>query len=225
MNNMERRKLFSENKPVERRKLFSTPSTERNIKLFSENAEEEAFQRVFSKTDSEYELKLKEFSGKSLSKDEYLAAGFTDSEVERGFAEICEDGSYKISDSAFLESRMFSKIILSVTKTLELDPAVMNEPKEEAIEKLDETGKFPAKVIMLLRKAHNIPVEGINEKYLKDSGISHDLPIEFGGRRMGRPEFERIMHERYEDAPTDIMEILKEKGIVKVDGDNVEIIK
>jgi hypothetical protein len=33
------------------------------------------------------------------------------------------------------------------------------------------------------------------------------------------------MHERYEDAPTDIMEILKNKGIVKVDGDNVEIIK
>ena len=101
----------------------------------------------------------------------------------------------------------------------------MNEPKEEAVEKLEESGKYPPKVIMLLRKAHGLSADDFNERYLNDSGISHDLPIEFGGRRMGKPEFERIMHERYEDAPTDIMEILKNKGIVKVDGDNVEIIK
>ena len=222
---MERRKLFSDNK-VERRKLFSTPEPEkRNIKLFSDTAEEEAFQRIFSATTDEYELKLKEFSGRTLDADEYTAAGFGDTEIEKGFAEKGEDGAYTISPSAFLESRLFSKIVISVTKTLELDPAVMNEPKEEAIEKLEESGKYPPKVIMLLRKAHGLSADDFNERYIKDSGISHDLPIEFGGRRMGRPEFERIMHERYEDAPTDIMEILKNKGIVKVDGDNVEIIK
>ena len=220
---MERRKLFSD-KPVVRRKLFSAPTEKRNIKLFSDTYEEDAFQRIFSKTDSEYELKLKEFSGKYLTAEEYTKAGFGETEIEKGFAEKTENG-YKISGSAFLESRLFSKIIIEVTKTLELDPAAMNEPKEEVINRLDESGKFTPKVIMLLKKAHNLPADGDSESYIKDSGISHDLPIEFGGRKMPSPEFARIINERYEDAPTDIMEILKNKGIVRVDGDNVEIIK
>ena len=66
---MERRKLFETR---ERRKLFSTPEPEkRSIKLFSETSEEEAFQRVFSDTSDELELKLKEYSGKTLGQEEY----------------------------------------------------------------------------------------------------------------------------------------------------------
>ena len=220
---MERRKLFSD-KPVVRRKLFSTPTEKRKIKLFSDTAEEEAFQRVFSATDDELELKLKEYSGQTLHASDF-ASIFGGSLSERYYSTDSETGDVTISPSAFLESRMFSKIVISVTKTLELDPAVMNEPKEAVIDRLEESGKFSPKTIILLKKAHNIPAESDNESYLKDSGITSDLPIEFGGRRMGKPEFERIMHERYEDAPTDIMEILKNKGIVRVDGDNVEIIK
>ena len=220
---MERRKLFETR---ERRKLFSTPTPEtRNIKLFSETSEEEAFQRVFSDTSDELELKLKEYSGKTLGQEEYNEIFGGQNLEERGFAETLEDGNIKISPSAFCESRMFSKIVISVTKTLELDPAVMSEPKEAVINRLEEGGNFPPKAIVLLKKAHQIPAEDDNERYLHDSGISHDLPLEFGGRALRKPDFEKIIHERYEDAPTDIMEVLKNKGIVKIDGDNVEIIK
>lgn len=222
---MERRKLFSEEPKPARRKLFSTPEA-RNIKLFSDTAEEEAFQRTFSETNDETELKLKEYSGKTLSADEYASIfGGLDLE-ERGFATKDEEGSYTISQGAFCESRMFSKIIISVTKTLELDPAIMEgQPKEEIIDSLEGSGKFPPKSIILLKKAHQIPADKDNERYLHDSGLAKDLPLEFGGKPMSRPEFMKIIHERYEDAPTDIMEVLKNKGIVKIDGDNVEIIK
>ncbi len=222
---MERRKLFSE-EPRERRKLFSAPKVEsRDIKLFSDTAEEEAFQRTFSATEDEYELKLKEYSGQTISAEEYTAAGFGDNEIEKGFASKDSEGNYTISPSAFVESRLFSKITISVTKTLELDPTVMNEPREEVISRLSESGRFSPKTIILLKKAHQIPVDKDSDGYITDSGISHDLPLEFGGRIMPKPEFEKIIQERYEDAPTDIMDLLKNKGIVKVDGENVEIIR
>lgn len=222
---MERRKLFSEEPKQERRRLFSAPEA-RNIKLFSDTAEEEAFQRTFSDTDDEIELKLKKYSGKTLSASDYASIFGGLNLEERGFAEKTANGDYTISPSAFCESRMFSKITISVTKTLELDPAIMEgQPKEEIIEGLEESGKFPPKAIILLKKAHQIPAEKDNERFLYDSGMSRDLSFEFGGRRMGKPEFMKIINERYEDAPTDIMEVLKNKGIVKVDGDNVEIIK
>jgi len=223
---MERRKLFSDNKPVERRKLFSTPAPETNkIKLFSDTAEEEAFQRTFSATDNEFELKLKEYSGQTLSAADFASIFGGDKVDERYFSTDSESGDVKVSDTAFLESRLFSKITISVTKTLELDPAVMNEPKEDVISRLEDSGKFSPKTIILLKKAHNIPAEGDSESYLKDSGIAHDLSFEFGGRSMDKPEFETLMKERYEDAPTDIMDILKNKGILKIDGEKVEIIK
>ena len=224
---MERRKLFSDNKPMERRKLFSTPDAnkERKIKLFSDTAEEEAFQRVFSATTDETELKLKEYSGQTLHATDFASIFGSNVLDERYYSVNSETGDYTISDTAFLESRLFSKLTISVTKTLELDPAVMNEPKEDVISRLEESGKFSPKTIILLKKAHNIPAEGDSESYLKDSGIAHDLPFEFGGRSMGKSEFETLMKERYEDAPTDIMDILKNKGILKIDGEKVEIIK
>ena len=182
---MERRKLFSDNKPMERRKLFSTPDAnkERKIKLFSDTAEEEAFQRVFSATTDETELKLKEYSGQTLHAADFASIFGSDCLDERYYSVNSETGDYTISDTA------------------------------------------SPKTIILLKKAHNIPADKDSESYLKDSGITSDLPLEFGGRRMGRPEFDSIIKERYEDAPTDIMDILKNKGIIRVDGENVEIIK
>jgi len=222
---MERRRLFSD-KPVERRKLFSTTDTpeERNIKLFSDTAEEEAFQRVFSATTDETELKLKEYSGQTLHAPDF-ASIFGANLDERYYTTNSETGDITISPSAFVESRLFSKLTISVTKTLELDPAVMNEPKESVIDRLEDSGKFSPKTIILLKKAHGISADNDRESYLKDSGITSDLPLEFGGRKMGKPEFDSIIKERYEDAPTDIMDILKNKGIIRVDGENVEIIK
>lgn len=217
---MERRKLFETR---ERRKLFSTPEPEekKRISLFSETSEEEAFQRTFSATEDPFELKLKEYSGRNISADEFNEV--FDGDIEKTFAIKEEDGTYTIPSSAFVEARLFSTLTVSITKTLSLESP--NESKEELINKLEESGKFPPKAIILLKKAHQIPADGDNERYLHDSGISHDLPLEFGGRPMPKPEFEKIIHTRYEDAPTDIMEVLKNKGIIKIDGDNVEIIK
>ena len=220
---MERRKLFSKTDTKERRRLFSdAPKTEtRGIKLFSETAEEDAFQRTFSATEDPFELKLKEYSGRNLSASEFNKV-FGDYS-EKIFAIKEDDGTYTIPSSAFIEARLFSTLTVSITKTLSLESP--NESKEDLINKLEESGKFPTRAIVLLKKAHQIPADKDNERYISDSGISHDLPLEFGGRQMGKPEFTRIIRERYEDAPTDIMEVLKNKGIIKVDGDNVEIIK
>ena len=301
MNNMERRKLFSENdaKPIVRRKLFSEdcpqsdsaervhtvicidcgykmdtmasttdlicprcggtsfvpesdtvvdpivlpehqekeelkPAEEKTYsrrKLFSTYEEDEAeFQREFSEPTSELEHKLKGFSGRVISQDEFQKE-FSDiaslEELqEREYAETCDSGYVKISDTAFLESKLFSEIVISITKELHLDPAILchKHNKEEIIDKLEEEGNLNPKSIVLLKKAHNIPTEASDNAWVNDSGILGDLGIEFGGQTKGLPEFKEIIDERYPDAPEGIMEILKNRGIIRENGNVIEIL-
>lgn len=200
--------------------------TDNRRKLFSTYAEDEAlFQKEFSKIENKYEEDLKLYSGKEISASQYDEL-FGDSElIERGYAEKIDDNTVKISDNAFVMDKLFSKIIVSVTKEFEFDPDICcgHCNKAEIIDKLEEEGNIPTKGIALLRKAHNISTQNYDDTWLTDSGITTDLPIEFGGSSHDEPEFKEIIIERYPDAPDNILELLKEKGIIESDGKIINI--
>jgi len=185
---------------------------------------EEDFQKEFSTTSDPLELKLKEFSGREISKDLY-EKNFSETEranlEERGFSKATEDGGIKISSTAFLESRLFSKLVVSVTKEYELVPEVMQSHGNFGgfIDNLSMTPKC----IAILKKVHGVKKEGDREGWLEDSGILGDLGAEFGGTTMSKPEFEGIIEERYPDAPENIIEKLKSLGIIGEKDNNIEI--
>lgn len=210
----------TEEKTYSRRKLFST---------YSEDEEE--FQREFSEPTSELESKLKEFGGRVISKDEFQRefSDLTtlDNLVEKEFAKVCDSGYIEISETAFPESKLFSDLVITITKELHLDPSITccEHNKEDIINKLEEKGDLCPKSILLIKKAHNIPTEKHDQEWINDSGILGDLGIEFGGQSRELPEFKKIIDERYPDAPEDIMEMLKNKGIIRANGNVIEIIK
>ena len=194
-------------------------------------SEEELFQKEFNETEDKVELKLKEFSGSSLSAEdfqkEFGALGITAGELEeKNFAETMEDGSVKISEDSFMQSRLFSKIIISVTKTLELDPTVTMSAPEVGIEKLEEVSDLCPKSIAIIKKIHGVGTDSNSkEDWMTDSGIKNDLVLEFGGQLKPKEELKTILDDRYPDAPDDLISMLKEKGIIKEVGDELEIIK
>ena len=204
------------------------PETPKMEKTFSE---EELFQKEFNETEDKVELKLKEFSGSSLSAEdfqkEFGALGITAGELEeKNFAETMEDGSVKICEDSFMQSRLFSKIIISVTKTLELDPAVTMSAPEVGIEKLEEVSDLCPKSIAIIKKIHGVGTDSNSkEDWMTDSGIKNDIVLEFGGQTKPKEELKTILDDRYPDAPDDLISMLKEKGIIKEVGDKLEIIK
>ena len=203
------------------------PEAPKVEKTFSE----ELFQKEFNETENKIELKLKKFSGSSLSAEdfqkEFGALGITAGELEeKNFAETMEDGSVKICEDSFMQSRLFSKIIISVTKTLELDPAVTMSAPEVGIEKLEEVSDLCPKSIAIIKKIHGVGTDSNSkEDWMTDSGIKNDLVLEFGGQLKPKEELKTILDDRYPDAPDDLISMLKEKGIIKEVGDKLEIIK
>lgn len=201
-------------------------------KLFSSYADEELeFQREFSKPSNELELKLKDFSGKEISKEEFEKefSNLTtlDDLVEKNFAEVNND-VVKISDSAYAMSKMFSKITISITKELDLDPSITccpNCDKGPIIDKLENINDICPKSLVIIKKIHGIPTANPDEEWAKDSGILNDLGIEFGGTSKELPEFRKIIDNRYPDAPEDILDLLKNRGVIRVNGNVVEITK
>lgn len=203
-----------------------------NIKIFPNKIDPEAEtqeprKKLFSSYLTPLEAKLKEFSGKTVSKNE-----FTEDELEttRFFSEVGED-SVTVSPSAFEIEKLFSKLTISVTKTLELDPAIMlgRSEKEDIIDKLEEHDKLPEKSIVVIKKAHNLPIESkfseTSESWVEDSNIIPDLETEYNNTSLGMEQFVKIIRDRYPDAPEDIMDILVQKGAIFVDGSKVTIHK
>lgn len=193
--------------------------------LFGDSEAE--FQREFSNTEDKLELKLKEFSGKTLDSKSFSDnfGGLTTAEElqERGFADVTENGKVTISKDAFLQSRLFSKLIVSVTKILDLDPAVTLSKPADVISGLEERSELCPKSIVILKKAHGLVPD--SESWAKDSGILGDLKLEFGGQSKPLAAFKETISKRYPDAPEGILDFLKSKGIIKTSGDNIEILK
>lgn len=182
--------------------------------------------------DSQFEKRLKKFSGEILEKGEFEKTFAKEAEeaIEKGFAEPQEDGSFRINESSYSMQKLFSKLTISVTKTLELDPAIMKGEidKEEIIDKLKE--KMPEKSIMILKKAHDIPVKAFSEDgieegeaWLEDSRIINDLELEYNGQSMGIDQFLKILSERYPDRPENIIDLLVKSGTIRLDGSQVTI--
>lgn len=182
--------------------------------------------------DSQFEKRLKKFSGETLEKGEFekTFAEKSNEAIEKGFAEPQEDGSYRINEASYSMQKLFSKLTISVTKTLELDPAIMRGEidKEEIIDRLRE--KMPEKSIMILKKAHDLPIKTFSEQpkdegesWLEDSRIINDLELEYNGQSMGIDQFLKILSERYPDRPENIIDLLVKAGTIRLDGSQVTI--
>lgn len=208
----------------------AVPQEEKRFSLFSKEDEESRFQKSFSNTTSPFELRLKKYSGSNINiGDCERVFGKTSEEmVQKGFAEVSESGTQlNISKDAFLQSRLFSKLIVSVTKVLDLDPEITCAPEAKKIAAINSLGSTMCpKSVILIKKAHGVCPEGpCDPSWIEDSGILKDIPLEFGGRCMGLPEFEGTLNDRYPDAPSGLLDLLGSKGIIKINNDHVDILK
>ena len=198
-----------------------------NIKLFPTKHEEGGRKSVFENHDNELEGKLKTFSGKTISSDEFQKefSENANSILEKSYATINGDGKVSIRKDAYNIEKTFSKIIISVTKTLELDPTIMSgsRPIGDVVGGLP----LPEKSIMVLKKAHNLPdgPEEIKDKdgWIRDSQICEDLKEEYSDETLGLEDFIKLIRERYPDAPKDIYDELERRGVISLRGTKVNI--
>ncbi len=198
-------------------------------------------ERFFSIPDSYLNISLQGYCGHRLTENE--CRNFTGHSpeyfVEKGFAEFADNGSNSvdISDDAYLRSKLFSKIVVTVTRILDLDPQItadFSENKSDIIDSLEESGELCPKGIMLIRKAHGIiptvshccggPCSS-SKDWLKESGILGDLRLEFGGLTKPSTEFSSMLSNRYPDAPSNILDILKDCGIIRISDGNISILR
>lgn len=208
-----------------------------NLALFpkaDKKQETETRESLFDIPKNEYEMNLKQFSGEVLECDEFekIFSDKGEEMIERGYARISDNNQVSISPIAYATERLFSKITISVTKTLELDPEIMNHEvcPEEVIEGLEDRGALPEKGIMIIKKAHgimpnpNTRVFSEEENWLEDSHICDDLRLEYPNNNcFGIEEFIKIIRERYPDAPEDIIDLLAKEGVIKLSGSQVTI--
>lgn len=201
-----------------------------NIKLFGSAPKKDVAEDPVK--ESELEIKLKRYSGQTISKTDFekTFSNHTDL-VEKGFASL-EGNNATIWSGAYEAERMFSKIIFQVTKVMDLDDDVMHShcPKIDVINKLAERHALPEKSILILKKAHNlnnlplVPEEvRFSETWVEDSKIIPDLKLEYGGERFGIKQFMDILHERYPDAPEDIIDTLTSKGVIEINDNQVRV--
>ena len=216
--------LVPESVKTEEEKSFSRKS------LFGNDV----FQKEFTEPTTEFEKKLKEFSGKTIEINncEKIFSVKPEELLEKNYADLDNNGNLVISESAFLIDKLFSKLIITVTK--ELDLPEINQPKESIIDSLADKGCLSPKGIVMIKKAHMIspslpveinPTEDLGE-WVKDSGIVGDTKIELGDEKDLRlEEFMDYLKSRYPDAPKGLLDHLISKGLVKIDGNRVDIIK
>lgn len=228
---MVRRKLFSSPTPP-RRRLFSEPESDKVcIDCGYRVTDSTVFvcpccggkrfryvEPLEETPDTEAEAKLKTYSGRAISQEEFDRIFSGDDMIPETMFSDSADGKVCISKDAYWNEKLFSKLVVSVTKILDLPPV----PKDtsEAIHGLN----LPPKGILLLKKAHCVEEPCCGE-WAKDSGILGDLRLEFGGHHKPISEFVETIKKRYPDAPDGLMDFLKEKGIINVSGEDVEILK
>lgn len=181
--------------------------------------------------ESPYEKNLKEFGGKTISKNTFEKTFSTkaDDMIEKRFATVDGD-SVSISKDAYGIEKLFSKLTISVTKTLELDSDIMGGCNKESV--IDQL-PLPKKSIILIRKAHGIPEEpiqhifseneGCEENWIEDSSIIPDLQNEYNNQSFGIMQFVNILKNRYPDAPEDILDILANKGVIRIENNKITI--
>lgn len=153
--------------------------------------------------------------------------------LEKGFASVV-DNDVVISPTVFEQERLFSKLIIQVTKVLDLDEDVVGgdrEFKSDLIDRLDDRRMLPEKGIMILKKAHDITPRELHfsedccSDWISDSSIIPDLKLEYANQSMGIKQFMDILRNRYPDAPEDIIDQLISRDVIFLDGSQVTIKK
>ena len=194
-------------------------------------------QKEFTTPCNEFEENLKQFSGKEVNIEdcEKLFSMTSDELIEKGYADINESNNLVISDFAYLRDKIFSKLIVSVTKVLDLEPNMVCQPKGSIIDSLDKSGTIGPKGIILIKKAHMIsPTESQSNdlannslsEWAKDSGIVGDTKIELGDKEnIGVDDFMDYLHTRYPDAPKGLIDYLISNGVIKIQGNQVDVLK
>ena len=195
-------------------------------------------QKEFTEPCNDFERSLKDYSGKTVEISEcHKLFSMTPEElIEKNYADPVSENEIQITPNAFLIDKLFSKLIISVTKELDLDTTVPGQPKESIIDSLASSGNISPKGIILIKKAHMIsPItkseeisENPNElsEWVEDSGIIGDMKIELGDKSgLGISEFMDYLNSRYPDAPKGLIDYLVSSGVVKIQGNHVDVVK
>lgn len=204
----------------------------KNINGEVENSEVE--ENSYSETEDELNELLTKYKGRSVNTEDLIAelharniydeVGGIEGLVESGYANEVSEDQVSFSDMADVQYRMFSKLVISVTKEFDIDPVI---DRESAIDSLAE--RFPGKPIMILKKSrHMMAPEAVtfsDKSYLKDSGIESDIRVAYGGQTMAIKDFMNLLSEEYPDAPEDIIDLLESSKAIKVNGGKVLISK
>lgn len=171
--------------------------------------------------ESELTKNLKKFSGQTLPRYIFERT-FSGDVIEKGYASEI-NGGYLVSPYASEVERMFSKISITVTREIDLDPVITSGecPISEAINGIDGG---PEKGIMFIRKAHGVMKES-PKNWIEDSHIIDDLRAEYSGESKGIKQFMDILNNRYPDAPENIIDDLVSRGAITINGNQITINK
>lgn len=189
-------------------------------------------EKEFSKID-EF---LREYSGQTVETSEiekiFSERGIEEDIFNSGYATETENGQICFSENSDAIRKLFSKLVISITKELDLPDPVQNT-KEDLINRLVQSGNIPQKGIMVIKKVHGMIPNLENttkeiereDNYIKDSGIKSDLGIEFGRpSELPLKDFMNYLDTRYSDAPENIIDQLINSGSIKIDGAKVNIL-
>ena len=189
-------------------------------------------EKEFSKID-EF---LKEYSGQTVEISEiekiFSERGINEDIYGSGYATETEEGQICFSENSDAIRKVFSKLVISITKELDLPDPEQNT-KEDLINHLIHNGNIPEKGIMVIKKVHgmipgNMEISRKNERednYIKDSGIINDLSLEFGrSSELPLKDFMNYIDTRYSDAPENIIDQLVNSGSIRISGAKVNIL-
>jgi DNA-directed RNA polymerase subunit RPC12/RpoP len=188
-------------------------------------------EKEFSKID-EF---LREYSGQtvetSVVEKIFSERGIDEDILNSGYATETENGQICFSENSDAIRKMFSKLVISITKELDLPDPEQNT-KEDLINRLMHNGNIPEKGIMVIKKVHGmIPCMECErplsreDNYIKDSGIKNDLSLEFGrSSELPIKDFMNYIDTHYSDAPGNIIDQLVNSGSIKISGAKVNIL-
>lgn len=181
---------------------------------------------------------LREYSEKTISQRD-LQKLFAERGIRETVKSFCNSGYASLNDEGQvcfvkrgdIARKLFSEIVISVTKELRLIPTEGEGRFENLIHGLENRGNITPKGIILVKRAHGIipPVVCQSEfsetdAYIKDSGLANDLKLEYSGQTLPLKGFMNILDTQYNDAPDDLLDKLVDTGIIKITGSQVEIL-
>ena len=163
---------------------------------------------------------LSRVAGQTLSLDEATkvfsecgATGTLQDLVDSGYATMTEDSEVSFSDTVESEYSLFSGLVISVTKELELPEIPQDQQREDLISSLSS---LSPKGVLLIKRAHQVVphpsdagiVTGLSDK--EKANLGQD------GNIMTLQEFLDYIRLKYNDAPENLNDILCKNGIVKI---------